>query len=91
MNTNQKTRHIYKAEDIDWNGLKAIGINKEQLETDGNLERLLQGGTTEAAPVRISTPPIDLDMDATLRLVPGTGGKPMLEIKGICPEETPEA
>lgn len=90
MNTNQKPHHIYKAEDIDWKGLKAIGIYKEQMETDGNLDRLLQGEATEAVPVRICTPPIDLGMDATLRLVPGTGGKPVLEIKGISPEETPE-
>lgn len=28
MNTNQNARHIYKAEDIDWNGLEAAGISK---------------------------------------------------------------
>ena len=32
MNTDQNTRHIYKTEDIDWNGLKAAGISKKQLE-----------------------------------------------------------
>ena len=43
MNTNQNVRHIYKAEDIDWNGLEAAGISKKQLETSGDMERLLQG------------------------------------------------
>ena len=75
MNMNQKTR--LKAEDMEWNVLETIRLNKEQLEADGSMERLLQG--------------IDLSMDATLRLVPGPGGKPVLEIKGISPEKEPEA
>ena len=29
MNTDQNTRHIYKTEDIDWDGLKAAGISKK--------------------------------------------------------------
>ena len=40
MNTNQNARHIYKAEDIDWNGLEAAGISKKQLETSGDMELL---------------------------------------------------
>ena len=80
MNTNQKTR--LKAEDMEWNVLKTLGISKEQLEADGSMERLLQGMETEAIPLKFRTPVIDLSMDATLRLVPGPGGKPVLEIKG---------
>ena len=38
MNTDQNTRHIYKTEDIDWDGLKAAGISKKQLEAEGNME-----------------------------------------------------
>lgn len=90
MNTNQKPRHIYKADDMDWNSLKAAGISKEQLEADGNLDRLLQGGESEVIPLKLRTPVLDLGMDATLRLVPGTDGRLRLEIKGIRPEETPE-
>lgn len=41
MNTNQNARHIYKAEDIDWNGLEAAGISKKQLETSGDMELLV--------------------------------------------------
>ncbi|WP_430538042.1 DUF4099 domain-containing protein, partial [Clostridium perfringens] len=33
----------YKTEDIDWDGLKAAGISKKQLEAEGNMELLLQG------------------------------------------------
>lgn len=89
MNTNQKTR--LKAEDMEWNVLKTLGLSKEQLEADGSMERLLQGMETEAIPLKFRTPVIDLSMDATLRLVPGPGGKPVLEIKGISPEKEPEA
>lgn len=55
------------------------------------MERLLQGMETEVIPLKFRTPVIDLSMDATLRLVPGPGGKPVLEIKGISPEKEPEA
>lgn len=37
MNTNQKTR--LKAEDMEWNVLKTLGLSKEQLEADGSMER----------------------------------------------------
>lgn len=89
MNTNPKNR--FKAEDMEWNALKSLGISKEQLEADGSMERLLQGMETEAIPLKLRTPVIDLSMDATLRLVPGAGGKPVLEIKGISLEKEPEA
>ena len=87
MNMNQKTR--LKAEDMEWNVLETIRLSKEQLEADGSMERLLQG--MEVIPLKFRTPVIDLSMDATLRLVPGPGGKPVLEIKGISPEKEPEA
>lgn len=89
MNTNPKNR--FKAEDMEWNALKSLGISKEQLEADGSMERLLQGMETEAIPLKLRTPVIDLSMDATLRLVPGSGGKPVLEIKGISLKKEPEA
>ena len=57
MNTNQKTR--LKAEDMEWNVLKTLGLSKEQLEADGSMERLLQGMETEAIPLKFRTPVID--------------------------------
>ena len=36
MNTNRNIP--YNVKDIDWPGLKAVGISKEQLEADGNLD-----------------------------------------------------
>ena len=43
MNTNRNIPYNYNVKDIDWPGLKAVGISKEQLEADGNLDLLLQG------------------------------------------------
>lgn len=83
MNTNQNDCRIYKAEDIDWDGLKANGISKEQLEANGNMDLLLQGEESEVIHLKLRTPVIHLTMDATLRLVPDAGGKPVMEINGI--------
>jgi len=90
MNTNQNARHIYKAEDIDWNGLEAAGISKKQLETSGDMELLLQGKETEIVPLKLRTPVISLTMDATLKLVPDGNGRPVMEINGLRQKETPE-
>ena len=53
MNMNQKTR--LKAEDMEWNVLETIRLNKEQLEADGSMERLLQGMETLSL-IHISEP-----------------------------------
>ena len=90
MNTNQNARHIYKAEDIDWNGLEAAGISKKQLETSGDMELLLQGKETEIVPLKLRTPVISLTMDATLKLVPDGNGRPVMEINSLRQKETPE-
>ena len=90
MNPNQNARHIYKAEDIDWNGLEAAGISKKQLETSGDMELLLQGKETEIVPLKLRTPVISLTMDATLKLVPDGNGRPVMEINGLRQKETPE-
>lgn len=90
MNTDQNTRHIYKAEDIDWAGLKAAGISKKQLEADGNMDLLLQGEETDIIPLNLHTPVLCLTMDATLKLVPDSKGIPVLEINGLCPKDASE-
>lgn len=66
MNTDQNTRHIYKTEDIDWDGLKAAGISKKQLEAEGNMELLLQGKETGIIPLKLHISVLSLTMDATL-------------------------
>lgn len=75
MNTDQNTRHIYKTEDIDWDGLKAAGISKKQLEAEGNMELLLQGKETGIVPLKLHISVLSLTMDATLKLVPDGNGR----------------
>lgn len=83
---NQNTNQIFKAEDLDWNGLEAAGIKRQQLEKSGNMELLLQGEESEIIPLKLRTPVLCVTMDATLRIVEGPGGKPMMEINGITPD-----
>ena len=82
----QNTNQIFKAEDLDWKELETAGIHKEELESNGNMELLLQGEETETVPLKIRTSALRLTMDATLRITVGTDGKPVMEIYGLSPE-----
>ena len=86
----QNTNQIFKAEDLDWKELETAGIHKEKLESNGNMELLLQGEATEVMPLKICTPILHITMDATLRITVGTDGKPVMEINGISPEAESE-
>lgn len=79
----QRPNHIFKEEQIDWTQLANVGISKEQLEKDGNLDLLLQGKQTEILSVKLKTPVIRLTMDATLRIIRNAEGNPVVEISGI--------
>lgn len=90
MNTNRNIPYNYNVKDIDWPGLKAVGISKEQLEADGNLDLLLQGKESEIIPLKLCTLVISLTMDAIFKLVPGDNNRPIMEINGIRQEESPK-
>ena len=90
MNTNRNIPYNYNVKDIDWPGLKAVGISKEQLEADGNLDLLLQGKETGIVPLKLHISVLSLTMDATLKLVPDGNGRPVMEINGLRQKETPE-
>ena len=45
----QKTDYVFKEEQIDWNALAKVGIGKERLAQDGNLDLLLQGRKSTAS------------------------------------------
>ena len=88
---NQNDNRIFRKEDLDWKELETAGIHKEKLESNGNMELLLQGEATEVMPLKICTPILHITMDATLRITVGTDGKPVMEINGISPEAESEA
>lgn len=83
---NQNTNQIFKVEDLDWKGLERAGIKRKQLEESGNMELLLQGEESEIIPLKLRTPDFCMTMDATLRIVEGSEGKPLMEINGLSPE-----
>ena len=74
----------FKAEDVDWNELAAIGILKDELEMAGELDTLLKGEKTGVIPLSLVLLGVDVVMDATLRLV-RKGEAPLLEIQGVSP------
>ena len=74
----------FKAEDVDWNELAAIGILKDELEMAGELDTLLKGEKTGVIPLRLVLLGVDVVMDATLQLV-RKGEAPLLEIQGVTP------
>lgn len=80
---NQNINHMFKVEDLDWEQLENIGINRKKLEKDGNLELLLKGEETGTIPLKIHNQVISLTMDATLKLTNGANGKPVMEINGL--------
>ena len=88
---NQNDNRIFRKEDIDWKELETIGIHKEELEKSGDMELLMQGEETETVPLKIRTPALSITMDATLRIMVGTDGKPVMEINGISPKAENEA
>ena len=74
----------FKAEDVDWNELAAIGILKDELEMAGELDTLLKGEKTGVIPLSLVFLGVDVVMDATLQLV-RKGEAPLLEIQGVTP------
>ena len=90
MNTNRNIPYNYNVKDIDWPGLKAVGISKEQLEADGNLDLLLQGKESEIIPLKLCTPVISLTWMPYSNWYPVTTTGQIMEINGIRQEESPK-
>ena len=74
----------FKAEDVNWDELAAIGILKDELEMAGELDTLLRGEKTSVMPLSLVLLGVDVVMDATLQLV-RKGEAPLLEIQGVTP------
>lgn len=85
MNPNKPI--IFKAEQLDWEKLEAVGIRRKELEKDGNLDLLLQGAETGVTTLNLKTPVFSLTMDATLKLEVEPDGRPVIGINGIRPTE----
>ncbi|EOA56123.1 hypothetical protein HMPREF1214_03351 [Bacteroides sp. HPS0048] len=85
MKTNNSDNNTpFKVEDVNWDELSAIGILKDELEMQGELDTLLSGEKTNVIPLSLVLLGVDVLMDATLQLV-NKGNSPLLEIVGIQP------
>ena len=79
-----KNNTPFKAEDVNWEELAAIGILKDELEMAGELDTLLRGERTNVIALSLVLLGVDVVMDATLQLV-RKNDTPLLEINGIQP------
>ena len=86
MEMNKENNTPFKAEDVKWDELAAIGILKDELEMAGELDTLLSGEKTNVVSLSLVLLGVDVVMDATLQLV-RKDGDPLLEILGIKPVE----
>ena len=86
MEMNKENNTPFKAEDVNWDELSAIGILKDELEMAGELDTLLSGEKTNVVSLSLVLLGVDVVMDATLQLV-RKDGDPLLEILGIKPVE----
>ena len=86
MEMNKENNTPFKAEDVNWVELAAIGILKDELEMAGELDTLLSGEKTNVVSLSLVLLGVDVVMDATLQLV-RKDGDPLLEILGIKPVE----
>ena len=85
MNTILENTKI-KESDVNWDDLEGIGIRKEELERNGDLERLLNGEEVSVISLHLTLLGIEIVMDATLKITEDNN-VPMLEICGIRPEQ----
>lgn len=83
MDENKK--NVFPQDAVNWDELEAIGIYRDELETNGELELLLNGQRTNPVNLRLMMLGIDIDMDATLRLIL-QGETYIVEINGITPD-----
>ena len=85
MNTVSKHTKI-KESDVNWDDLEGIGISKKELESNGDLERLLNGEPVSVISLHLTLLGLEIVMDATLQIV-DDNNVPILEICGIKPEK----
>lgn len=86
MNDTNNIGYPFWEHEIDWQELASIGILKDELELEGQLERLLSGEKTDAITMELVLLGVDVTMSATLQLVRKQAGV-IIEINGIDSQE----
>jgi len=81
MNTISNPTKI-KETDVNWQDLEGVGISKDELERNGDLERLLNGEPINIISLHLTLLGVEIEMDATIQITED-GNVPMLEISSI--------
>jgi len=82
--TSEKSEYRYKPEQIDWETMNNLGLNKEKLEKMNLLDPLLRGfKTNELVPVSLNLGTAVTRMDARLSLQQNDEGAVVVAIHGI--------
>ena len=86
--TEQNPQYKYRPEDIDWNSLAALGVQREQIEGNGMLDQMLRGFQTDKTiRVHFHFDGISHSNDSQLSLKPGTDGRLTVCSHGILDPE----
>jgi hypothetical protein len=81
---NDNNNRPFRIDDVDWAELASIGILRDELEMEGELDNLLEGRQTKVLTLQLVLLGVDVVVDATLQLV-HKKGQPILEVIGITP------
>ena len=79
----QRQTKVFDADALDWPRLGKMGIDRQALESSGELGRLLEGKETGVMVLRLKTGLVDMTTDATLRIVTDGEGRPVLQVKDV--------
>ena len=84
----QNPQYKYRPEDIDWNSLAAIGVQREQIERNGMLDQMLRGFQTDkTVRVHFRFEGLSHSNDSQLSLKPDSDGKLTVCSHGILDPE----
>lgn len=84
----QNPQYKYRSEDIDWNSLAAIGVQREQIERNGMLDQMLRGFQTDkTVRVHFRFEGLSHSNDSQLSLKPDSDGKLTVCSHGILDPE----
>ena len=84
----QNPQYKYRPEDIDWNSLAAIGVQREQIERNGMLDQMLRGfQTDQTVRVHFRFEGLSHSNDSQLSLKPDSDGKLTVCSHGILDPE----
>ena len=79
-----KNGYRYDADKVDWKTLEQLGINKERLEKDGQLDLLLKGyKTNKVYPISVNLGSAIMRSEARLGFQAGENGSPVLVMYGV--------